>query len=130
MKYMLMMSCTRPQFDSLASWTPAEFQAHVAFMMRFNQELAARGELVAAEGLDQPKNAKVVRAEDRRAPMVSDGPFAESKEFLAGFWIVEVPDETRAIELAAYASTAPGPGGVPFRIPIEVRQVMSAPPVS
>lgn len=130
MKFMLMMSCTRAQFESLGSWTQDEFKAHIEFMMRFNRELQERGEFVLAEGLDQPGNAKVVRAKDKNAPIVSDGPFAESKEFLAGFWIVEVPSEARAIELAAQASTAPGPGGAPFQIPIEVRQVMCAPPIS
>ena len=62
-------------------------------------------------------------------PEVTDGPFAETKEFLAGYWIVDVDSAQRAYAIAAAASAAPGPGGATMRIPIEVREVMSAPPV-
>lgn len=129
MKYMLLMSCTRANFDSLGSWTPAEFGAHIEFMIALNRKLIESRELVLAEGLDIPHRAKIVKAERADAPVVSDGPFAESKEFLAGFWIVDVPSEARAIEIAALASTAPGPGGKPFQIPIELRAVPDRPPV-
>jgi hypothetical protein len=61
--------------------------------------------------------------------MVTDGPFAETKEFLAGYWIVDCDSPERAYEIAARASAAPGPGGAPLNMRIEVRQVMSAPPV-
>jgi hypothetical protein len=64
------------------------------------------------------------------APLtVPDGPYAEAKEFLAGYWIVDVENQQRAYEIVAGASAAPGPGGAPLNIPIEVREVMSAPPV-
>ncbi|MBL8693240.1 MAG: hypothetical protein JNJ88_04010 [Planctomycetes bacterium] len=129
MKYMLMMSCTRSDFESLAGWTPDEFKAHIEFMIALTRELTATGELVAAEGLDVPMKAKIVRAARADAPMVTDGPFAETKEFLAGFWIVEVPSEARAVAIAAKASTAPGPGGRPLQIPIELRAVGQAPEV-
>ncbi len=59
---------------------------------------------------------------------ITDGVFAETKEFLAGFWIISVDTPERAYEIAARASAAPGPGGAPLNMPIEVRQVMSAPP--
>jgi hypothetical protein len=84
---------------------------------------------VGAEGLAAPGEARVVRAGKNGAPAVTDGPFAEAKEFLAGFWIVDVDRTERAYEIAARASSAPGPGGTPLVIPIEVRQVMSAPSV-
>lgn len=129
MKYMLMMSCTRRDFESLGGWTPAEFQAHVQFMIALNRELTGTGELVVAEGLDVPGNAKLVRAARADAPMVTDGPFAETKEFLAGFWIVDVKSPERAVAIAAKASTAPGPGGRPLQIPIELRAVGQAPEV-
>jgi hypothetical protein len=127
MKFMLMMSCTRADFESLSSWSQADFKAHVEFMIRLNEKLAAKGELVAAEGLDMPGNAKIVRARKGTAPLVTDGPFAETKEFLAGFWIVDVESRQRAVEIAGEASAAPGPGGEAMSIPIELRQVMSAP---
>ena len=129
MKFMLMMQGTRSGWESMGSWSPAEVRAHIAFMLQLNEELKRSGELLLAEGLDLPHNAKMVRAQDAAAPVVSDGPFAETKEFLAGFWIVEVASPQRAVEIAARASTAPGPGGKPLGIPIEIRQVMSAPDV-
>src|SRR5438477_11580912 len=98
-------------------------------MRRFNKELTEAGELVGAEGLASPGEAKVVRAGKNGAPAVTDGPFAETKEFLAGYWIVEVDSPERAYQIAAKASAAPGKGGVPLDMAIEVRQVMGAPPV-
>jgi hypothetical protein len=111
----------------ISAWSPEDFKAHIDFMHRFNRELTDAGELVGAEGLTPPGQAKVVRAGRNGVPAVTDGPFPESKEFLAGYWIVDVATPERAYEIAAKASAAPGPGGVPLIIPIEVRQVMSAP---
>ncbi len=129
MKYMLMMHAPRGTGDwNVAQWTPADFQAHIAFMMRFDKELRASGEFVGGEGLAAPAEARIVRATNGGAPAVTDGPFAEAKEFLAGYWIVDVENAGRAYALAARASAAPGPGGKPLNMPIEVRQVMSEPP--
>jgi hypothetical protein len=97
-------------------------------MHRFSKELKDAGELVGAEGLALPAEARVVRAGKGGAPEVTDGPFPEAKEFLAGYWIVECDSKERAYEIAARASSAPGKGGVPLNMPIEVREVMSAPP--
>jgi hypothetical protein len=96
-------------------------------MKDFCKELAAAGELVSVEGLASPEHAKIVRADGGGAPEVTDGPFAEAKEFLAGYWIVDVESPRRVYELAAHASAAPGQGGVPLNMNIEVREVMSAP---
>jgi hypothetical protein len=129
MRYMLMMHAPRGKGDyQVSDWSPEDFKAHIAFMHRINQELTAAGEWVGGEGLAAPGEARIVRAGKGGTPAVTDGPFAESKEFLAGFWIVEVDNEQRAHEIAATISAAPGPGGKPLIIPIEVRQVMSAPP--
>lgn len=130
MKYMLMMHAPRGTGDwQTLNWPPDDVKAHIGFMMRFNKELGDAGELVGAEGLAGPAEARVVRAGKNGAPEVTDGPFAESKEFLAGYWIVDVESPERAYEIAARASAAPGPGGKPLNIAIEVREVMSAPPV-
>jgi hypothetical protein len=129
MKFMLMMHGNQGDCAAMATWSPAEVKAHIEFMLALVKELTATGELLLAEGLDWPPTPRVVRALRADAPIVSDGPFAETKEFLAGFWLVEVPSRERAIAIAAKASTAPGPGGMPIGIPIEVRQVMSAPQV-
>jgi hypothetical protein len=125
---MLMMHAPRGTGDyQIHNWAPEDFKAHIAFMHTLNQELHEAGERVGAEGLAPPGEARVVRAGKGGAPAVTDGPFAESKEFLAGYWIVEVERPERAYEIAAKASAAPGPGGKPLNMPIEVRQVMSGP---
>jgi hypothetical protein len=128
MKFMLMMHAPRGTGEyAVSQWKPEELQAHIAFMHKLNRDLTAAGELAGAEGMASPGDARIVRAGKNGAPAVTDGPFAESKEFLAGFWIVDVPSAERAYEIAARASAAPGPGGKPMTIPIEVRQVMQAP---
>jgi hypothetical protein len=128
MRFMLMMHAPRGTGDyQIGSWSPDDLKAHIAFMHSFNKELRDAGELVGAEGLAAPGEAKIVRAGKNGVPAVTDGPFAEAKEFLAGYWIVEVDERERAYEIAAMASSAPGPGGTPLILPIEVRQVMSAP---
>jgi hypothetical protein len=130
-KFMLMMHAPRAGWKDagLGSWPPADIQAHIAFMMRLNRDLTASGEWVDGQGLALPEEARVVRAAPTSAePVVTDGPFAEAKEFLAGFWIVDVERVERAYAIAATISAAPGKGGAPLNMPIEVRQVMSRPP--
>lgn len=127
MKYILMMNCPRTGYDTFGAWPKNDIQAHLAFMHSFNKTLRESGEWVSSEGLGDPKQAIVVRAGKDGAP-ITDGVFPEAKEFLAGYWIVEVEDPNRAYELAARASAAPGPGGAPLNMPIEVRQVLAGPP--
>ncbi|HEY1658135.1 MAG TPA: YciI family protein [Candidatus Sulfotelmatobacter sp.] len=126
MKYIVMMN-TMKAGQGVPAWPKKDLQAHIAFMRGINQELHEHGELVSAEGLSFPDQAKLVRAgKDGRA--ITDGVFPESKEFLAGFWIIDVDSPERAYEIAARISAAPGPGGVPLNMPIELRPVMSGPP--
>ena len=130
MKYMMMMSFKADQESmskSIKTWPKQDVQAHIAFMIGFNKELRASGEFVAAEGLAWPEQAKLVRAGKDGTP-VTDGVFPESKEFLIGYWIIDVETPERAYQLAARASAAPGPGGIPLNMPIEVRQIMGGPP--
>ena len=127
MKYILMMNTPSGGPYQIANWPQKDIQAHIAFMMSFSGKLVASGELVAGEGLAGPEQAKLVRAGKDGKP-ITDGVFPESKEFLAGFWIVDVESPERAYEIAAEASAAPGPGGAPLNLGIEVRQVMSGPP--
>jgi hypothetical protein len=129
MKYMLMMHAPRDAGDyQINAWSPDDFKAHMTFMHDLNKELVTAGELVGAEGLTPPGQAKLVRAGKDGLP-ITDGPFPETKEFLVGYWIVDVDRPERAYEIAAKASAAPGPGGVPLNMPIEVRQVGGPPPV-
>ncbi|HEY1338921.1 MAG TPA: YciI family protein [Bryobacteraceae bacterium] len=126
MKYILMMN-TMKAGQGIPEWPQKDLQAHIAFMMSFAKELHESGEWVSAEGLAFPDQAKLVRAGKDGTP-VTDGVFPESKEFLAGYWIVDVGTAERAYALAARVSAAPGPGGTPLNMPIEVRPVMSGPP--
>ena len=130
MKFMLMMNAPRGTGDwAVLNWPPQDLKAHIDFMKRLDKEIRAAGELVGGEGLASPAQARIVRAGKNGAPEVTDGPFAEAKEFLAGYWIVDVDSPQRAYEIAAKASAAPGRGGVPLNMAIEVREVMAAPPV-
>lgn len=126
MKYILMMN-TMKAGQGVLAWPQKDLQTHIAFMMSLNKELQERGELVSAEGLSFPDQAKLVRAGQDGRP-VTDGVFPESKEFLAGFWIIDVDNPERAYAIAAQISAAPGPGGAPLNMPIELRSIMSAPP--
>jgi len=111
----------------MTEWALEDIKSHIAFQEALNTELAANGELVDAQGLAGPELAKFVTFDGVGAPVVTDGPFPESKELLAGYRMIDVESEARALEIAAKASAAPGPGGVPIRDSIEVRQVMGAP---
>ena len=126
MKYILMMNTMRAG-EGIPNWPQKDLQAHIAFMMNFGKHLRESGELVSAEGLSFPDQAKLVRAAADGTP-ITDGVFPESTEFLAGYWIVDVASPERAYAIAARASAAPGPGGAPLNMPIEVRPVMSGPP--
>lgn len=130
MKFILMMNMkTDPQSMSngIMTWPKEDIQSHIAFMIDLNKKLRESGELVSAEGLAWPDQAKLVRAGKDGTP-VTDGVFPESKEFLIGYWIIDVESAERAYQVAAQASAAPGRGGAPLNMPIEVRQIMSGPP--
>jgi len=127
MKYMLMMTATNAEFESYAKWPKQDLLANIAFMRAFSKELGDAGVFVSTEGLAFPDQAKIVRAGSDGEP-ITDGIFPESKEFLAGYWIVDVESPEQAYKIAARVSGAPGPGGKRGNIPIEVRQVLGSAP--
>lgn len=129
MKYMLLINSTTSDWEKMGEWAPDDVKVMVDFMTELNDELAKTGELVQVNGLSGPAHAKIVRARQGGDPIVTDGPFSEAKEFLAGYWVVDVADEARAIEIAARASSCPGPGGVAQNGPIEVHPVAEGPVV-
>jgi hypothetical protein len=108
----------------LEEWTEAEVQGHLDYYSVLHRQLVASGELVDSTILVGPDRAKIVRGDGSGAPVVTDGPFQEFKEWLAGYQIVEVADEARALEIAALVSAVPGRDGVPTQQPVHVRQVM------
>jgi hypothetical protein len=129
MRFMLLQyyaggaGCTVP----MSEWAPEEVQAHIDYQRDINNELAERGELVEAQALTVPPLAKFVIHNGIGAPAVTDGPFPETKELVAGYRMVDVESPERAIEIAAQISAAPAREGVPIQQPIEVREVMEAP---
>ncbi len=129
MRFMLLQSYGPGESDMgpMHEWSEADIQAHIEFQITLNTELSALGELIDAQGLASPDEARFVTSDGQRPPVVSDGPFPETKELIAGYRLVEVSSRNRAIEIAAQISAAPGIGGVPIRQPIEVRQILAAP---
>jgi len=121
MKYILLMSGTKTGVDTYHSWSQKDIDTHMAVLTSVAKELTESGEFVATQGLSEPAEAKVVRGEKNGMP-VTDGIFPESKEFLLGYWIVDVATPERAYAVAAKISAAPGPGGVPTNMAIEVRR--------
>jgi hypothetical protein len=131
MKYMMILNTPRDGYTQYMNWPKKILEANAAFMETFTKKLAANGELVSAEGLASPEEAKLVRAGKDGKP-ITDGVFAESKEFLAGYWIIDVDSAERAIEIAAEASTAPGApvrgaDGKPIdHLSVELRQILGS----
>ena len=111
----------------IEDWKPEEVEAHLNYYRLLHRELVASGELVESEVLAGPDLGKVVTS-DGTATHVLDGPFGEFKEWIAGYQIVDVESEARAIEIAARLSAVPGQNGVPTQQPITVRQVMDDAP--
>ncbi len=126
---MLMMNTMKAGTAGITAWTKQDIEAHIAYMLDLNKDLRSSGELVSAEGLTFPDQAKLVRAGKDGIP-ITDGVFPESKEFLAGYWVIDAATPQRAYAIAARASAAPGPAGVPLNMGIEVRPIMSLPPKS
>ncbi len=121
MKYILMMSGTKAGVETYRRWSKTDVDAHMAVLHAINKDLRDSGEFVVTQHLAPPHEAKIVRGVQNGLP-VTDGIFPESKEFLLGYWIVDVATPERAYAIAGRISTAPGPGGVPTNMPIEVRQ--------
>ena len=127
-RYLLVVDCQPGVVDTpMEEWKPEEVTAHLDYYRALHRELVDSGELVESEVLAPPNLAKIVTS-DGTAPVVTDGPFQEFKEWLAGYQIVDVESEERAIEIAAKISAVPGPDGVAQQQPIQVREVMNHAP--
>jgi hypothetical protein len=125
MKYILLMSSAKAGVSAYQTWSQSDRNLHLQALRSLAKDLAETGEFVAAQGLAEPKEAKVVRGEKDGLP-VTDGVFPESKEFLLGYWIVNAATPERAYAIAGRISAAPGPSGIPTNMPIEVRQFADA----
>ncbi|WP_030933463.1 YciI family protein [Streptomyces sp. NBC_01527] len=125
-KFLLMVNHDGGVFEEpMDQWEPGDIAAHFNYYEVLTKELTESGEMVQFMALADPRLTKIVRSDGSAAAVVTDGPFPESKEVLAGFNVFDVESEARALEIAARISAVPGPGGVPTQQPVEVRQVMS-----
>jgi hypothetical protein len=129
MKYMILAHASQQDYDGMAgrpggapAWSAQDFAAMGAFMESFNKELEESGELVETRGLTDPVHTRRVRLQDG-IPVVTDGPYAETAEVLAGYWIVECESFDRATEIAARLAGCPGPEHVAEREFVDVRPI-------
>jgi hypothetical protein len=126
MKFMLMQAygeIARDDVPMMGEWAPEAIEAHIQFQKDLNSELKERGEFIDAQALATPELAKFVVSGGQET-VVTDGPFPESKELLAGYRMIDVESTERALEIAARASAAPAHDGAPIQQAIEVREVM------
>ncbi|MFE9928834.1 YciI family protein [Streptomyces sp. NPDC005533] len=127
MKYMIQMNVPVAEWDAvMSSYSDEDMQAMFAHMAALNSDLTSAGEWVDGQGLGGPAQVKTVRAGSDGRPQVTDGP-ARQGDILAGYWVVDVTSEERALEVAARASACPGPGGKPGTDPVEVHPISEAP---
>lgn len=126
MKYMILVSSTLQDWENMANWSPEDTQAIVGYMDEIIKELTASGEFIGGEGLGGPARMTVVQARPGASPLVTDGPMAEAKEFLAGYMAVDVASLDRAVEIAERWSACPTPDG--RYAPIEIHPIMSEGP--
>ena len=117
MKYMILTYASQQDYDSLSGkpagesvWSAEDFAAMGQFMESFNRDLAESGELVETRGLAAPVHARRLQLQNG-VPVVTDGPYAETQEVLAGYWIVDCESFDRATAIAARLSSCPGPAG-------------------
>jgi hypothetical protein len=108
-------------------WTPEEVTAHIRYMSDFADKLRETGEFVGENAL--APDGMWVRYDGEGRPPVTDGPFAETKDLIAGYMIIDVDGPERAIELAGELSAAPGAGGKPIHEWLEVRPLYGEPPL-
>jgi hypothetical protein len=128
MKYMILVNASQRDYDAMAGkpggedpgWTPADFAAMGEFMESFSKDLAESGELVDTRGLTAPAHARRIQLQSG-APVVTDGPYSEAEEVLAGYWIVECDSFDRATQIAARLTNTPGPEHVRSRAYADVR---------
>jgi hypothetical protein len=129
MRYLLVVNFEGGVVDTpMEEWKPKEITAHLDYYKALHRELVSSGELVDSQVLTGPNLAKIVTSDGITAPVITDGPCQEFKEWLAGYQIVDVESEARAIEIAAKISAVPGPGGAATQQPIQVRPVMDQAP--
>jgi hypothetical protein len=128
MKYMLLMHSNKQGWEDMPkTWSPEDIKVMVEYMHELNRELKAAGELVEARGLEGPDKMRTYQAQPDGEPIITDGPFSETKEVLAGYWVVDVASDERLLEIVHRISVCPGPGGRPVNQAVEIHPEGVAP---
>lgn len=134
MKYLVMVQGSQADYDAMtgkasehsAAWSEKDLQAMFAFMGEVNNDLAESGELVDGQGLGAPSETRLVSADKDGRPVITDGPYGETKELLAGYWVLDCASLDRVTEIAARVAACPQPEGVPS-YPVIIRPIQEAP---
>ncbi|MEU1277058.1 YciI family protein [Streptomyces sp. NPDC005805] len=134
MKYLVMIQGTQADADAMGgkpspgapAWSEEEVQAMFSFMGSLNNDLAESGELVEGQGLAEPRQARHVLSGRDGRPVVTDGPYGETKEVLAGYWVLDCESLERVTEIAARITRCPVPAGT-TEYPVVIRQIMGGP---
>jgi hypothetical protein len=132
MKYMILSYASQQDYDGMAgrasdlpAWSPDDFAAMASFMQAFNAELVESGELVETRALAAPVHTRRLGASNG-VPFVTDGPYAETQEVLAGYWIVECDSFDRATEIASRLAACPAQEHVVANAYADVRPIMES----
>ncbi|MER8008829.1 MULTISPECIES: YciI family protein [unclassified Streptomyces] len=132
MKYLVMVQCTQADYEAMRgngnatspAWSQEEIQAMYAFMGSLTDDLAETGELVDAQGLVEPARTRLVGLDDDGKPVITDGPYGETKELLAGYWVLDCASLERVTEIAERVLQCPQPAGAPG-YPVVIRPIDS-----
>ncbi|MEU6819142.1 YciI family protein [Streptomyces atriruber] len=133
MKYLVMVQGSQADYEAMSgkpsadspAWSEKELQAMFAYMGEINNDLAESGELIEAQGLTEPAQARFVSRDKDGRPVITDGPYGETKEVLAGYWLLECENLERVTEIALRVSACPGPEGL-VEPPVVIRPVGDA----
>ncbi|MEV3989561.1 YciI family protein [Streptomyces sp. NPDC049837] len=131
MKYLVMVQGTQADYDAMSgkasahspAWSEKEIQAMFAFMQEINDDLAESGEFVDGQGLAEPRRTRLVSLGEDGRPVITDGPYGETKEVLAGYWVLDCASLDRVTEIAARVARCPQPAGAP-EYPVVIRPIM------
>ncbi|MFF3326052.1 YciI family protein [Streptomyces sp. NPDC002889] len=133
MKYLVMVQGTQADYEAMRgkasehspAWSEKDMQAMFSFMQSVNDDLAESGELVDGQGLAEPALTRYVTADKDGRPVITDGPYGETKELLAGYWVLDCASLDRVTEIAARVARCPVPEGSPD-YPVVIRPILDS----
>ncbi|MGP4083375.1 YciI family protein [Streptomyces sp. KR55] len=131
MKYLVMVQGTQADYEAMRgkgsaqspAWSEEELQAMYAYMNAINNDLSESGELVDGQGLAEPARTRLVTLGEDGKAVITDGPYSETKELLAGYWVLECESLERVTEIADRVTRCPQPAGAP-NYPVVIRPIL------